>query len=181
MMTGNPERWTTEFSIDVETEEWASRRNFLRILSLVSGGFAAANSVAFLRPLLTDNRNAGGTAVGKMALCHAEELHKGDWRVFLYPDHDHPAILIRRLNGEYLAYAQKCPHLSCPVTYQCEAAQNSESLVCHCHNGRFDLASGKGVAGPPRELRALTRIAVLQEQGIVWAVGQIAQDRHDEA
>jgi len=181
MSKDHAERWTTEFSIDMETDEWASRRNFLRILSLVSGGFAAANTIAFVRPLLSAQEQAVAAAHGHMAVCHESDLQCGDWRVFSYPDEDHPALLIHRLSGEYIAYTQKCPHLSCPVTYQCGSVEGGEALVCHCHNGHFDIDSGKGVAGPPRELRGLTRIELIHKDSMIFAAGQAAKEKQKDA
>ena len=61
-------------------------------------------------------------------------------------------MLIRLANGEYVAYTQRCTHLSCPVNY---IAKNN-LLRCPCHNGVFDAATGAVLEGPPP--RPLPRI-----------------------
>ena len=38
----------------------------------------------------------------------------------------------------------------CPVAYERSRDDWAEGLSRHCHNGRFDVATGKGVSGPPR-------------------------------
>jgi arsenite oxidase small subunit len=42
-------------------------------------------------------------------------------------------------------------------------------LLCPCHNGCFDAATGRALAGPAR--RPLTRIALENRDGVVYAVG----------
>ena len=44
-----------------------------------------------------------------------------------------------------VAFSQQCTHLSCAVVPQPE--QNR--LFCPCHEGAFDLQSGRPIAGPP--------------------------------
>ena len=83
-----------------------------------------------------------------------------------------PAILVRRESGELVAFQQKCTHLACPVAYEASRAGQPEHLSCHCHNGRFDVATGEGVSGPPRELRPLGRVALEVDRGRVYAVGR---------
>ena len=53
-----------------------------------------------------------------------------------------------------VAYGQKCTHLSCAVRPRVEAG----ILQCPCHEGSFDLASGRPVAGPPRRPLTLVRL-----------------------
>jgi Rieske Fe-S protein len=63
------------------------------------------------------------------------------------------------------AYSQKCTHLSCAVIPRV----NEGIIWCPCHEGVFDLASGRPIAGPPR--RPLTRILLRVQGGDVYAVG----------
>jgi arsenite oxidase small subunit len=73
-------------------------------------------------------------------------------------------VLIRRRTGELAAFDQRCPHLGCPVSYVSGDERTPERLVCPCHDGRFDLATGAGIAGPPRSLPPLPRF-VLEVRG----------------
>jgi Rieske Fe-S protein len=67
-------------------------------------------------------------------------------------------ILIRPSENEFLAYSQKCTHLSCAVYY----APRKEQFECPCHLGYFSAKDGRVLAGPPQ--RPLPRI-LLQRQG----------------
>ena len=107
----------------------------------------------------------------RVELGASDQLAPGQWRVFRYPDDKTPAILVRRESGELVAFQQKCTHLACPVAYQPGREGQAECLSCHCHNGRFDVATGKGVSGPPRELRPLARVALESKNGRLYAVG----------
>ena len=51
-----------------------------------------------------------------------------------------------------VAFSQQCTHLSCAVIPQPE----HNRLFCPCHEGAFDLQSGRPIAGPPN--RPLTRV-----------------------
>jgi Rieske Fe-S protein len=42
-------------------------------------------------------------------------------------------------------------------------------LHCPCHNGYFDLESGRVIAGPPR--RPLPRVTLEIRDGVVYATG----------
>jgi len=66
---------------------------------------------------------------------------------------------------EYVAYSQKCTHLSCAVIPQPEEGV----LHCPCHEGYFDLRSGRPIAGPPN--RPLPRIHLDVRDGAIFATG----------
>jgi Rieske Fe-S protein len=55
---------------------------------------------------------------------------------------------------KHATFSQKCTHLSCAVVPRLD--QNI--LHCPCHEGVFDLRSGRPTAGPPR--RPLSRVAL---------------------
>ena len=80
-------------------------------------------------------------------------------------------MLIRRLNGDFIAFQQKCTHLACPVAYEKGKDGKGEGLSCHCHNGSFDINTGEGLTGPPRELRPLPRLKLKIEGDKVFAIG----------
>lgn len=156
------QRWVEDFPFKTELEEYVTRRDFLRLLLVVSGGFMFGNLFVLFRSfegsrLVTDRMDLGPTNV----------LSPGKSMVFNYPDESSPKILIRRLSGEYIAFDLKCPHLQCPIAYEVD---KGESLVCHCHNGVFDLNTGRGIQGPPREFRPLQEVK-LELSDRLWAVG----------
>ena len=49
------------------------------------------------------------------------------------------------------------------------ACRDGGRLHCPCHNGWFDLATGRPVAGPPQ--RPLPRITLDVRDGIIYATG----------
>jgi nitrite reductase/ring-hydroxylating ferredoxin subunit len=109
----------------------------------------------------------------EIAIATTGELAPGTWKVFRYPNPKTPAILVRRENGEHIAFLQKCPHLACPVSYKPAGDGRGERLECRCHNGRFDLATGKGTHGPPRELRPLRQVVLRSDGDRLFATGLI--------
>ena len=84
---------------------------------------------------------------------------------FNYPtDHD-PCVLVRVSEQEYVAYSQKCTHLSCAVIPKPELG----IIHCPCHEGFFDLRTGRPTAGPPP--RPLPRILLDVRADGIYATG----------
>jgi Rieske Fe-S protein len=72
---------------------------------------------------------------------------------------------VRLAENEWVAYSQKCTHLSCAVI-----PKPAEGVfLCPCHEGRFDLRSGRPTAGPPR--RPLGRITLEVRGRDLFATG----------
>jgi Rieske Fe-S protein len=88
-----------------------------------------------------------------------------DHHVFAYPDEHDTCLLVRAGEDEFLAYSNKCSHLSCAVTPDVSSGR----LLCPCHHGSFDLATGRPLAGPPR--RPLARIVLEVRDGTIYATG----------
>ena len=55
-----------------------------------------------------------------------------------------PGILINTSEGELKAFEATCTHLTCTVVFE----SDTQTLLCPCHNGRFDF-NGNVVSGPP--------------------------------
>jgi nitrite reductase/ring-hydroxylating ferredoxin subunit len=163
---GASPKWREDFPFESEGDDIIARRDFIRFLGVVSAGLAIGNGGLLARAVF--GREEKGE---RMDVCATSELAPGSWRVFQYPDPETPAILIRRESGDWIAFLQKCPHLSCPVAYQPAGEGRSEHLSCHCHNGSFDIETGHGVSGPPRELRPLRRVLLEESGGRVVATG----------
>ena len=90
--------------------------------------------------------------------------------VFTYPDEHEPCLLVRLTTSEFVAFSQKCTHLSCAVIPR----PAEGSFYCPCHEGRFDLRTGAPTAGPPR--RPLTRIVLDVRGRDIYAVGDRGED-----
>jgi Rieske Fe-S protein len=91
-------------------------------------------------------------------IASVDEIAVGSALSFTYPDEHEPCLLMRLSTSEFVAFNQKCTHLSCAVVPRPDEA----SLYCPCHEGRFDLRTGAPTAGPPR--RPLTRV-ILEMRG----------------
>jgi Rieske Fe-S protein len=81
-----------------------------------------------------------------------DQIAVGGTLVFQYPAAHDPCILVRLGDAEFVAYSQKCTHLSCAVIPRPDRGD----IHCPCHEGYFDLRSGRPIAGPPP--RPLPRI-----------------------
>ena len=82
----------------------------------------------------------------------------GGVKLFTYPGPEDQCILVRTADDSYVAYSQKCTHLSCAVHYSAIAGR----LECPCHKGYFSVEDGSVLQGPPT--RPLPRV-VLQRRG----------------
>ena len=90
--------------------------------------------------------------------------------MFDYPAEHDSCILVRLSESEFVAFSQKCTHLSCAVYY----AANADRLECPCHNGAFSVETGRVLQGPPP--RPLPRIRIEQRGDEIYAVGVEAGD-----
>lgn len=152
----DPPKWREDFPYESEGDDFVTRRDFTRFLCVISAGFATGNGWI----LWKSRKKKSDQVLPVVEVCKTADLEPGKWMVFHYPDDLTPAMLIRRLNGEWTAFLQKCTHLACPVAYEKNRDDKGEALSCHCHNGTFDIDTGEGVSGPPRELRPLPRLKV---------------------
>ncbi|CAN5495487.1 hypothetical protein BH09SUM1_BH09SUM1_00520 [soil metagenome] len=165
-------KWREDFPFESEADDFIARRDFIRFIGVVSAGLALGNGMILVKSL-TEREGP----FPELDVAGANELTPGTWKVFHYPDDQTPAILVRRESGEHLAFQQKCPHLACPVSYHGSEDESGECLRCHCHNGRFDLSTGQGVEGPPRELRPLRQVVLRAREGrlIAYSLNEIGR------
>ncbi len=165
-INNNPPKWREDFPFESEGDDFITRRDFTRFLCVISAGFATGNGWILWKSLKNSDK-----VLPTVEVCKTGDLEPGKWMVFRYPDEKTPAMLIRRLNGDFIAFLQKCTHLACPVAYEKNRDNKGEALSCHCHNGTFDIDTGEGLTGPPRELRPLPRLKLQIEGDRVLAVG----------
>jgi Rieske Fe-S protein len=155
-------RWRRDFPVDWPQDEYISRRDFTRFMVLTSLAFTVGQ---FWILLLNSWRRAQG-ALPIQAITPVDTLPVGGSLIFAYPSEDAPCILVRVDETTFVAYDQLCTHLLCPVI-----PQPSEGLLhCPCHEGFFDLMTGRPVAGPPQ--RPLARITLEVRNGILYATGK---------
>jgi Rieske Fe-S protein len=151
-------RWRSEFPYGREEDEVVSRREVLRLSIVASGAlFAGTALLAFLSRI--DDRVRGS----RQAIVPAAEVPPGEAYYFEYPGDDQAMIINHPVYG-FVAFSQRCTHLSCAVYYKPE----EDHLVCPCHEGLFDVASGEPIAGPPQ--RRLPRIVLEEQDGMLYAL-----------
>ena len=153
-------RWRRDFPIDLPEDHLVARRDFTKFLVLTSFAFVAGQAWIGVKSLLRGR----APAPEAMRVHRLAELPPGQATPFVYDDE--PALLLRLADGQVAAFGSRCTHLACAVVPDLPAGQ----LVCPCHQGFFDAASGRPTAGPPR--RPLPRILLEVRDGWVWAVGK---------
>jgi Rieske Fe-S protein len=90
-------------------------------------------------------------------------------KLFTYPLPQDHCILVRTAEDTYVAYSQKCTHLSCAVYFSSE----HNRLECPCHVGYFSVADGSVLQGPPA--RPLPRVVLERRGADLVAVGMKAE------
>jgi len=145
--------WRDEFSIQSAAEKYVARRQFAKFLVLTSLGMFIGNLWILVRSWF-----AGKPSFTPLRVSAWNDIAVGEVKLFSYPTADDPCIMIRTGAETFVAYSQKCTHLSCAVYF----AQQERRLECPCHEGYFSVEDGSVLQGPPP--RPLPRIT-LQRQG----------------
>ena len=158
---GDAPLWREEFPVRAGDERLVTRRQFAKFLTLTSLGMLVGNAWILVRNLFREP----AVAPAAFRIASASEVPLGSVHLFAYPGPNDPCILFRTAADQLYAYSQKCTHLSCAV--YCDSA--ASTLECPCHNGRFSLADGRVLAGPPP--RPLPRILVERRGEDLVAVG----------
>jgi len=140
--------WRDEITIDAAEERYVTRRQFTKFLVLTSFGMLVGQLWILARSLFS----RGGAPLAPMAIGRVGDVPVGSARVFQYPSPNDPCLLIRTGADSYVAYSQKCTHLSCAVYF--DAAKRR--IECPCHEGAFSVVDGRVLQGPPP--RPLPRI-----------------------
>ncbi len=157
-----------DFPIDWEDDQYVSRREFFKFVTLASGGLAAGS--AALAALSKVPR--AGIHFEPAPVARVADLQPGKSLAFSYPRPSDLCLLVQKPNGEYIAFTRRCTHLSCPVDYQPE----HNRLYCPCHNGAFSVDDGRVLQGPPPH--PLPQVTVEVRGDAIWATGVKRGDEH---
>ena len=160
MKSSNDPLWREEFSIRKSEERYVSRRQLTKFLTLTSLGMFVGNLWVVAKSRIRDTISYPAKWIAR-----AGEIPVGGVKLFEYPAPGEQCLLIRTGADEYVAYSQKCTHLSCAVYY----SRKSNKLECPCHNGFFAVEDGRVLAGPPT--RPLPRIVIDTRGNELVAVG----------
>ena len=156
--------WQDEFSVFTADERYVTRRQFSKFLTLTSFGMVVGNLWILAKSLLHRE-----TAYPRVVVAGVEEIPVGGVKIFNYPTSNDPCILVRIASDNFVAYSQKCTHLSCAVYFEKE--QNR--LECPCHQGFFSITDGSVLQGPPQ--RPLPRVALEKRDGQLVAIGMLRE------
>jgi Rieske Fe-S protein len=159
--------WREEISIFSADERYVNRRQFAKFLVLTSLGMTVGNVWILARSWFAKDPVYPARQVARVG-----EIPVGGVKLFRYPGPEDPCILIRRSEDEYMAYSQKCTHLSCAVYFE----QKTDRLACPCHEGYFAVRDGRVLQGPPQ--RPLPRVVLQRRGDALIAVGMSS---HPEA
>jgi Rieske Fe-S protein len=153
--------WRKDFPVDVPQDNYVARREFMKFLALTSVAFTVGQAVIAGKSLLRPQK----TSPGEKRIALINDIPIGGTIAFAYPGGNDPCVLTRIDEKTLLAYSQKCTHLSCAVV----PVPKENVIHCPCHNGYFDLATGRPLAGPPR--RPLPKITLEVRGEEIYAVG----------
>jgi Rieske Fe-S protein len=145
--------WREEFSILQADERYVSRRQLTKFLALTSLAMFVGNAWILVKSWLR-----AGVSYPLHVIARTGEIPVGGVKLFEYPSPRDQCILVRTAQDSYVAYSQKCTHLSCAVFYSSE----NQRLECPCHQGYFSIEDGSVLQGPPR--RPLPKV-VLERRG----------------
>jgi len=153
--------WRQDFPIDWPQDHYVERRDFMKFMVLTS--LALTVGQVWIGAQNWWRRRRGALEIRRIA--SLDELPVGGVMTFTYPGPQDDCVLVRTPEDALVAYSQKCTHLSCAVRPRVE-----EGVVhCPCHEGYFDLRSGRPVSGPPRRPLALVHLRV--QDGVIYASG----------
>ena len=164
-------RWRRDFPIDWPQDEYVSRRDLVKFITLTSVAFVVGQFWIVGKGLF----GRSGGAPPALAVARVDELPVGGAKTFRYPEGSTPRLLVRTGAATFVAYDQQCTHLLCPIVPAMRegvgvaATERGLELHCPCHNGWFDLETGQPLAGPPR--RPLPRVLLEVRGGTVYATG----------
>ena len=161
-------QWREDFPVEWEGDQYVTRRELAKFLTLGSGLLACATAAVAIRARLHEPMTYTAQRIASI-----NALAPGESLLFRYPTPDDPCILIRLRSGVFAAFSQICTHLSCAVVYR---AVDQEQLFCPCHHGVFECGETPGgarpIAGPPD--RPLPRIALEVRGDELFAIGSDA-------
>jgi len=138
----------------------SKRRDFLNIV--LSGGFIAWLGALlypvfkYLEPPVVEEVKVSNVKIGAV-----EDMEKDSGKIIRFGNK--PVIVIRKQNGEYIAFGGVCTHLDCIVQYRKDYGQ----IYCACHNGRYDL-NGRVASGPPPAPLTKYGVTIKNDEVIVF-------------
>jgi cytochrome b6-f complex iron-sulfur subunit len=118
-----------------------NRRKFINFFL---GGSLIGTVIAFLYPIISYllPTKQIEVVIKKITAAKLGELAPNTSKIFKFGTS--PGLLINTSDGELRAFSAICTHLTCTVMFESDTG----TILCPCHNGRFDLG-GNVISGPP--------------------------------
>lgn len=151
---------TDNLSSNSNQNNKTKRRDFLNIV--LGGGFIAWLGALlypvfkYLEPPVVEEVKVSNIKIGAV-----EDMEKDSGKIVKFGNK--PVIVIRKQNGDYLAFGAVCTHLDCIVQYRKDYGQ----IYCACHNGRYDL-NGRVASGPPPAPLIKYGVAIKNDEVIIF-------------
>jgi len=144
-------QWREQFPVDLADDEYRSRRDFTRLLGLTSLAFVVGQVWIVARSVSHKVKGLWP----RLAVSRVGDLPVGGTKLFHYPGENDPCVLVRLTKDNWVAYGQKCTHLSCPVIPQPErgplaASQGKDFRLKIISPNREKSAWGEGHAASTR-------------------------------
>lgn len=111
--------------------------------------------IRYLTPPLQKEEEVQRVVAGRVG-----ELTPNSAKIFRFGSS--PALLLLTADGAYKAFSAVCTHLTCTVGFDATRG----TILCPCHNGRFDL-NGEVISGPPPKPLETLRVDVSGEEILV--------------
>jgi len=115
------------------------RRKFLG-LCLTGLAMAAASAVIYPIFKYLSPQPTGGEK-GRITIPRAQV---GSGQAHFFQFQGHPAVVLQRAPGVFVAFSAICTHLGCIIQWLPEKGE----FLCPCHAGRY-ASDGKVLGGPP--------------------------------
>ena len=144
--------WRNDFPIDWPQDHYVERREFMKFMVLTS--LALTVGQFWIAAQNWWRRRQGEPEIRRIAAL--TDVPVGAVLTFTYPHEYDDCVVARTSEREFVAYSQKCTHLSCAV----RPLVDQGVIHCPCHEGYFDLRSGRPIAGPPRRPLPLVHLQV---------------------
>jgi Rieske Fe-S protein len=144
--------WRTDFPIDWPQDQYVERREFMKFVVLTS--LALTVGQFWIAAQNWWRRRHGQPEIRRVSAL--ADIPVGGILTFTYPGEQDDCVVARTSERTLVAYSQKCTHLSCAV----RPLLDKGVIHCPCHEGYFDLGSGRPIAGPPRRPLPLVHLEV---------------------
>ena len=154
--------WRQDFPIDWPQDQYVERRDFVKFLVLTSGPSRSASSGLPVQNWWRRRRGPAAIAPHRRRSTTSPSAARC---VFEYPAEHDPCVLVGSTRAEFVAYSQKCTHLSCAVI------PRPEQGVAPLPVSRGLLRPAHRAADRRAAARPLPRILLEIRGGEVYATG----------